>query len=114
LVALQQAVLSFGLQFFGSFVANGHYLWRFNPKREVDVAIKTAVKKPKGGPLLIQGITAQPKGVRIVSSADLYEFGFVDVIVLIERDSFNELAQAMMNPNRKESIKAFGAAQAGI
>ena len=78
------------------------------------MAIKTAVKKTKGVPLLIQGIAAQPKGVRIVSRADLYEFGFVDVIVLIERDSFNELAQAMMKANRKETIKAFGAAQAGI
>jgi hypothetical protein len=58
LVAPQQAVLSFVLQFFGSFVANAHYLWRFNPKREVDVAIQTAVKKPKGGPLLRWGIAA--------------------------------------------------------
>ena len=78
------------------------------------MVIKTAVKKPKRGPSLMQGIAAQPKGVRIVSSADLYEFGFVDVIVLIERDSFNELAQAMMKANRRASIKAFGAAQAGI
>ena len=78
------------------------------------MAIQTAVKKPKGGRLLSWGIAAQPKGVRIVSRADLYEFGFVDLIVLIERDSFNELAQAMMKANRKASIKAFGAAQAGI
>jgi hypothetical protein len=49
-----------------------------------------------------------------VSRADLYGFGFVDVIVLIERDSFNELAQAMMKANRKASINAFGAAQAAI
>ena len=78
------------------------------------MSIKTAVKKPKAGSLLRQGITAQPKGVRIVSTADLYEFGFVDVIILIGRDSFNELAQAMMKANRKNSIKAFGAAQSGI
>jgi hypothetical protein len=78
------------------------------------VGIQTAVKKPKAGPLLRWGIAAQPKGVRIVSRADLYGFGFVDVIVLIERDSFNELAQAMMKANRKASINAFGAAQAGI
>jgi hypothetical protein len=81
---------------------------------EVDVAIKTAVKKPKHVLSLKQGITAQPHGVRIVSRADLYEFGFVEVIVMIERDSFNELAQAMMKTNRKDSIKAFGAAQAAI
>ena len=78
------------------------------------MAIKTAVKKPTGGPLLRQGITAQPHGVRIVSTADLYEFGFVNVIVLIGRDSFNEFARAMIKANRKDSIKAFGAAQAGI
>jgi hypothetical protein len=78
------------------------------------VAIKTAVKKPKPGSSLIQGINAQPQGVRIVSRADLYEFGFVDVIVLIDRDSFSELAQAMTKANRKVSIKAFGAAQASI
>jgi hypothetical protein len=78
------------------------------------VAILTAVKKPKRVHLLRQGITAQPHGVRIVSRVDLYEFGFVDVIVLIDRDNFTELAQAMMKANRKYSIKAFGIAQAGI
>jgi hypothetical protein len=81
---------------------------------EVDVAIKTAVKKPKPGRSLIQGIYARPAGVRIVSRVDLYEFGFVEVIVLIGRDSFNELAQAMMKANQKYSIEAFRAAQAGI
>jgi len=74
----------------------------------------TAVKKPKRAHLLRQGITAQPHGVRIVSRVDLYEFGFVDVIVLIGRDSFGELAQAMMKTSSKDSIKAFGLAQAGI
>jgi hypothetical protein len=100
---------------FAEFVVKRHYYWRFNPKREVDVTIKTAVKRPKPGPSLMQGISSQkPKNVRIVSEADLYEFGFVDVIVLIGSDSFNELAQAMMKANPKVSIKAFGAAQAGI
>jgi hypothetical protein len=81
---------------------------------EVDVAIKTTVKKPRRAQSLKRGITAQPHGVRIVSRADLYEFGFVDVIVLIERDSFSEFAQAMMKANRKDAIKAFGAAQVAI
>jgi hypothetical protein len=78
------------------------------------MAITTTVKKPRRAHSLIHGITAQPKGVRIVSRVDLYEFGFVDVIVLIDRDNFNELAQAMMKANRNYSIKAFGIAQAGI
>ncbi len=78
------------------------------------MAIKTAVKKAKRALWLRQGITAQPHGVRIVSRADLYEFGLVEVIIMIERDSFSELAQAMMKSNRKDSIKAFGAAQAAI
>ena len=78
------------------------------------MAITTAVKKPKPGHTLIQGIYARPEGVRIASTIDLYEFGFVDVIVFIGRDSFNELAQAMMKSNSKASIKAFGAAQVGI
>ena len=78
------------------------------------MAIQVAVKKPKRVHLLRQGITAQPHGVRIVSRVDLYEFGFVDVIVLIDRDNFTELAQTMMKANRKYSIKAFGVAQAGI
>ena len=77
------------------------------------MAIKTAVKKPKPGRSLIQGVYARPEGVRIVSRVDLYEFGFVDVITLIGRDSFNELAQAMMKANRKDSIEAFNAAQVG-
>ena len=78
------------------------------------MAIQVTVKKSKPAHSLIQGITAQPHGVRIVSRVDLYEFGFVDVIVLIDRDNFTELAQAMMKANRKYSIKAFGIAQAGI
>jgi hypothetical protein len=80
---------------------------------EVDVAIQVAVKKPKRAHLLTEVITAQPHGVRIVSRVDLYEFGFVDVIVLIDRDNFTELAQAMIKANRKYSIKAFGIAQTG-
>jgi hypothetical protein len=78
------------------------------------VSINAAVKKPKGVPSPRQGISGQHKGVRIVSQADLYEFGVVDVIVLIGRDSFNELARAMMKVNSKDSIKAFGAAQVGV
>ena len=78
------------------------------------MAIQVAVKKPKRAHVLTQGITAQPPGVRIVSRVDLYDFGLVDVIVLIDRDNFTELAQAMMKVNRKYSIKAFGVAQAGI
>jgi len=78
------------------------------------MSITTAVKKPKRAHSLRQGITAQSKGVRIVSRVDLYEFGFVDVIVLIDRESFSELAQAMMKTDPKYSIKAFGIAQAGI
>ena len=76
--------------------------------------IKTAVKKPKSAPSPRQGISGQPKGVRIVSKADLYEFGVVDVIVLIGRNRFNELARAMMKANSKDAIKAFGAAQASL
>jgi hypothetical protein len=78
------------------------------------VSINAAVKKPRGAPSPRQGISAQHKGVRIVSQADLYEFGVVDVIVLIGRDSFNELARAMMKVNSKDSIKAFRAARVGI
>jgi hypothetical protein len=78
------------------------------------VSINAAVKKPKGVPSPRQGISGQHKGVRIVSQADLYEFGVVDVIVLIGRDSFNELARAMMKVNSKDSIKAFRAAQVGV
>jgi hypothetical protein len=77
------------------------------------VAIKTAVKRPKAGRSLIQGVYARPEGVRIVFRVDLYEFGFVDVITLIGRDSFKELAQAMMKANRRDSIEAFNAAQVG-
>jgi len=77
---------------------------------EVDVPLKVAVKKPKPGPSLNKGITAVPRAVRIVSTADLYEFGLVDVIVLIGRDSFNEVALAMMKSHRKTAVKAFSAA----
>ena len=49
------------------------------------MSINAAVKKPKGVPSPRQGISGQHKGVRIVSQADLYEFGVVDVIVLIGR-----------------------------
>lgn len=78
------------------------------------MAIVTAVKKPKRATPLRQGIFGQPLGVRIVSKVDLYEFGFVDVIVMIGRDNFTEVAQAMMKTNQKDAIKAFGIAQAGI
>jgi hypothetical protein len=78
------------------------------------MTITTTVKKPRRAHSLRHGITAQPHGVRIVCRFDLYEVGFVDVIVLIGRDSFSELAQAMIKTNAKDSIKAFGIAQANI
>ena len=53
--------------------------------------------------------------VAITFRVDLHGFGFTDIAVWIDGDSFNQLAKAMMEANSNEAIKAFGAAlQAGI
>jgi hypothetical protein len=78
------------------------------------LAITTAVKKAKTIGKQVQGLYARPEGVRIKAKADLYEFGLVDVITFIDRDSFVELAQTMMKCNAKASIKAFTAVQAAF
>ena len=78
------------------------------------MTITTAVKKAKTIGKQIPGLYARPEGVRIKAKADLYEFGLVDVITFIDRDSFIELAHSMMKCNAKASIKAFAAAQAAF
>jgi hypothetical protein len=63
-----------------------------------------------------EGIDRHPAGGIVVAvRTHIQGFGHANVAIQIEGDTFNQLAQAMMDANANEAIKAFGAAlQAGI
>jgi hypothetical protein len=62
-----------------------------------------------------EGIAEYSGGIIISTKADIGGYGFASVGILLDDDTFNKLALAMIEANTKEAIKAFEAAiQAGI
>jgi len=77
------------------------------------VSIKIVAKKSGYG--IKDAVCAHGNEVLITGMPGVAGFGFVDLVVRIDIESFKELAQAMMDANASEAIKAFGAAmQSGI
>jgi hypothetical protein len=77
------------------------------------VPIKIIAKKSSFG--VKDGISVRPNELFISGMPSIAGFGFVDVVIRIDGESFKELAQAMLDANACEAIKAFGAAmQSGI
>jgi hypothetical protein len=77
------------------------------------VPIKIVAKKSGYG--IKDGLCAHGNEVLITGMPSVAGFGFVDLVVRIDVESFKQLAQAMMEANASEAIKAFGAAmQSGI
>jgi len=62
-----------------------------------------------------EGIAEYSGGIIISTKVDIGGYGFASVGVLLEDDTFNKLALAMIEANTREAIKAFEAAiQVGI
>jgi hypothetical protein len=62
-----------------------------------------------------EGIAEYSGGVIISTKTDIGGYGFASVGILLDDDTFDKLALAMIEANTKEAIKAFEAAiQAGI
>lgn len=77
------------------------------------MSIKIVAKKSGYG--IKDGVSAHPDEILITSMPSVAGFGFVDLVIRIDSESFKQLAQAMMDANASEAIKAFGAAmQSGI
>ncbi|MBO0755296.1 MAG: hypothetical protein J2P54_05515 [Bradyrhizobiaceae bacterium] len=75
--------------------------------------IKIVAKKSGYG--IKDGVCAHSKEVLITGMPSVPGIGFVDIVIRIDGESFKQLAQAMMDANASEAIKAFGAAmQSGI
>jgi len=73
------------------------------------------VQKIGLGPPMPEGIAEYSGGIIISTKADIGGYGFASVGILLDDDTFNKLALAMIEANTKEAIKAFEAAiQAGI
>jgi hypothetical protein len=77
------------------------------------VSIRIVAKKSGYG--IKDGVCAHGNEVLITGMPSVAGVGFVDLVVRIDIESFKQLAQAMMEVNASEAIKAFGAAmQSGI
>jgi hypothetical protein len=77
------------------------------------VSIKIVAKKSGYG--IKDGVSAHPDEILITGMPSVAGLGFVDLVIRIDSESFKQLAQAMMDANASEAIKAFGAAmQSGI
>lgn len=73
------------------------------------------VQKIGLGPPMPEGIAEYSGGIIISTKVDIGGYGFASVGVLLEDDTFNKLALAMIEANTREAIKAFEAAiQVGI
>jgi hypothetical protein len=60
----------------------------------------------------LDGITVHKNGVAIAKTGEGHGMPWVTAIIKVDPDSFGQLAQAMMNANANEAIKAFGMAMA--
>ncbi len=73
------------------------------------------VQKIGSGPPMPEGIAEYSGGVIISAKVDIGGYGFASVGVLLEDDTFNKLALAMIEANARQAIKAFEEAiKAGI
>ena len=68
------------------------------------------VQKIGLGPPMPEGIAEYSGGVIISIKADIGGYGFANVGILLDDDTFNKLALAMIEANTKEAVKAFEAA----
>lgn len=57
-----------------------------------------------------EGIAEYSGGVIVSTKADIRGYGFANVGILLDDDTFNKLALAMIEANTKKAIKAFEAA----
>ena len=65
------------------------------------------VQKIGLGPPMPEGIAEYSGGIIISTKVDIGGYGFASVGVLLEDDTFNKLALAMIEANTREAIKAF-------
>ncbi len=73
------------------------------------------VQKIGLGPPMPEGIAEYSGGIIISTKVDIGGYGFASVGVLLEDDTFNKLALAMIEANAEQAIKAFEEAiKAGI
>jgi hypothetical protein len=73
------------------------------------------VQKIGLGPPMPEGIAEYSGGIIISTKVDIGGYGFASVGVLLEDDTFNKLALAMIEANTRAAIKAFEEAiKAGI
>ena len=73
------------------------------------------VQKIGSGPPMPDGIVEYSGGVMISTKAEIGGYGFVSIGILLEDDTFNKLALAMIEANIKQAAKAFETAiQDGI
>ena len=65
------------------------------------------VQKIGSGPPMPEGIAEYSGGIIISTKVDIGGYGFASVGVLLEDDTFNKLALAMIEANAGQAIKAF-------
>jgi len=65
------------------------------------------VQKIGLGPPMPEGIAEYSGGIIISTKVDIGGYGFASVGVLLEDDTFNKLALAMIEANTRAAIKAF-------
>ncbi len=68
------------------------------------------VQKIGLGPPMPEGIAEYSGGILLSTKVDIGGYGFASVGILLEDDTFNKLALAMIEANTTRAIKAFEAA----
>ncbi len=68
------------------------------------------VQKIGSGHPMPEGIAEYSDGVIISTKADISGYGFANVGILLDDDTFNKLALAMIEANTKKAVKAFESA----
>ena len=68
------------------------------------------VQKIGSGHPMPEGIAEYSDGVIISTKADISGYGFANVGILLDDDTFNKLALAMIEANTKKAVRAFEAA----
>ncbi len=68
------------------------------------------VQKIGSGYPMPEGIAEYSGGVIVSTKADIRGYGFANVGILLDDDTFNKLALAMIEANAKKAVRAFEAA----
>ena len=68
------------------------------------------VQKIGSGHPVPEGIAEYSDGVIISTKADISGYGFANVGILLDDDTFSKLALSMIEANTKKAVKAFEAA----